>query len=190
MTEQNEEKPKNLTRREFLRDAGLAVGGVTLSSAALLNACSTNTTTTQTTTVTNNQTVTKAITITNPVTVTQTPPTVTITQTPPPVTVTATVSPTDQKITVLNPLGFPPPVVQKAMATRPSSLSGKPIYLVDVNFDNGDLFLDQMKAWFSQNMPEVNTIRRTKAGYYASDDPALWQEIKSSGGIMVMAIGH
>ncbi|HUL31687.1 MAG TPA: hypothetical protein VLZ03_14650 [Thermodesulfobacteriota bacterium] len=94
------------------------------------------------------------------------------------------------KITVVNPTGFPPPIERKALAPRPASLDGKTIYLVDVLFNNGDVFLQQMQNWFTQNMPTVKTIYRQKKGIYAADDPDLWKEIKAKNGLMVMAIGH
>jgi hypothetical protein len=91
---------------------------------------------------------------------------------------------------VLNPTGNPPPIERKAMAPRPSSLNGKTIYLVDVTFDNGDKFLQQMQAWMAVHMPEVKTVFRVKKGAYVTDDPDLWKEIKSVDGMMIMAIGH
>ena len=96
----------------------------------------------------------------------------------------------EAKITVVNPTGFPPPIEQKPLAPRPASLDGKTIYLVDVLFNNGDVFLQQMQNWFSQNMPTVKTIYRQKKGIYAADDPDLWKEIKANNGMMIMAIGH
>jgi aerobic-type carbon monoxide dehydrogenase small subunit (CoxS/CutS family) len=48
-----EEKTKQgISRREFLKDAGMVVGGVTVGSLAFANACSKSTTSTVTTTVT------------------------------------------------------------------------------------------------------------------------------------------
>jgi hypothetical protein len=93
-------------------------------------------------------------------------------------------------ITVLNPTGFPPPIELKPMASRPASLAGKPIYLVDVTFDNGDRLLEQMQIWLQRNMPEQKTVLRSKRGIYSADDPDLWKEIQAAGGVMVMAIGH
>jgi xanthine dehydrogenase YagT iron-sulfur-binding subunit len=62
----SEEKTKGISRREFLKDAGLAVGGATVGSMALLNACGSTTTVTSTvgagSTVTNS--VTKTVTTT------------------------------------------------------------------------------------------------------------------------------
>jgi len=93
-------------------------------------------------------------------------------------------------ITVLNPTGEAPPIELKPMAERPSSLDGKTVYLVDVTFNGGDLFLQQMQQWMAANMPKVKTVLRTKKGAYAADDPDLWKEIKSVNGLMIMAIGH
>ena len=92
--------------------------------------------------------------------------------------------------TVLNPTGYPPAIERKAMAPRSSSLDGRPIYLVDVTFDNGDVFLKEMQKWFARNMPNVKTIFREKKGAYYTDDPKLWAEIKARHGMMIMAIGH
>ena len=52
------------------------------------------------------------------------------------------------KITVLNPLGTPPPVKLKAMAPRLASLDGKTIYIVDDGFIGGDNLLLEMVDWF------------------------------------------
>jgi hypothetical protein len=96
----------------------------------------------------------------------------------------------DQRFTVLNPTGQPPPIERKAMAERPASLDGKTVYLVDVTFNGGDLFLKEMQRWMSANLPNVKTEFRIKRGVYAADDPELWREIQAAGGLMIMAIGH
>src|SRR3984957_18957829 len=72
--------------------------------------------------------------------------------------------------TVLTPTGNPPPIERRAMAPRPTSLSGKTVYLVDETFDGGDKFLEQMKAWMAVHMPDVKTEFREKKGSYAADD--------------------
>lgn len=91
---------------------------------------------------------------------------------------------------VLNPTGNPPPIERRSMAPRPASLKGKTVYLVDVTFDGGDKFLQQMQAWMAVHMPDVKTVFRAKKGAYVFDDTDLWKEIKSVDGLMVMAIGH
>lgn len=92
--------------------------------------------------------------------------------------------------TVLNPIGIAPAIERRAMAPRPASLDGKTVYLVDVTFNGGDLFLQEMQKWMAVNLPEVNTVFRVKRGVYAADDPELWREIQAAGGLMIMAIGH
>ena len=59
----------------------------------------------------------------------------------------------DDKITVLNPVGYPPKVTKKAAAPRLESLDGKTVYLVDCRFDDSVELLKQMQAWFAEHMP-------------------------------------
>ena|SRR5437867_10037450 len=63
-----------------------------------------------------------------------------------------------EKISVLNPTGFAPKVVQKDLAPRLDTLNGKTVYLVDCRFDDSDVFLKQMQAWFAEHMPAVRTV--------------------------------
>jgi len=106
------------------------------------------------------------------------------------VTWTSTAAAQEPLITVMNPTGNAPPIERRAMAPRPQSLDSKTIYLVDVTFNGGDKFLQQMQEWMAANMPKVKTEFRVKKGAYAADDPDLWKEIKSVDGLMIMAIGH
>ncbi len=76
------------------------------------------------------------------------------------------------------------------MAARPESLAGPPVYLVDVRFMNGDVFLRELQKALAQRHPEIRTEFRQKRGGYAEDDPVLWAEIRQKGGLMVMAVGH
>jgi hypothetical protein len=92
--------------------------------------------------------------------------------------------------TVLNPIGIAPAIERKAMAPRPETLDGKTVYLVDVTFNGGDLFLQEMQKWMAANMPGTKTVFRVKKGVYAADDPELWREIQAANGLMIMAIGH
>ena len=62
-----------------------------------------------------------------------------------------------EKITVLNPVGYPPKVAKKSAAPRPESLDGKTIYLVDCRFDDSIELLKQVQAWFAEHMPNVKT---------------------------------
>ena len=57
------------------------------------------------------------------------------------------------RITVLNPMGFAPKVTRKELAPRLDTLDGKTVYLVDCRFDDSDVFLEQMQAWFAEHLP-------------------------------------
>ena len=91
---------------------------------------------------------------------------------------------------VMNPMGYPPQIAQLGMAPRLSALDGKTVYLVDCRFDDGDILMAQMQAWFAEHLPAVNTVLRSKEGTYHDDDPALFQEIKEKGDALVLGVGH
>jgi len=90
----------------------------------------------------------------------------------------------------LNPMGFPPRIVQLGMAPRLDTLERKTVYLVDCRFDDGDLLMGAMQAWFAEHMPSAKTVLRSKAGVYTQDDPELFQEIKERGDALVLGVGH
>ncbi len=94
------------------------------------------------------------------------------------------------RITVLNPTGFPPKVTRRALAPRLATLEGKTVYLVDCRFDDSDLFLGQMQAWFADHMPGVTTVVKRISNVYLHDDPATWEEIKTRGDAAVLGVGH
>ena len=94
------------------------------------------------------------------------------------------------KIRVLNPVGFPPKVVRQPLAPRLPSLQGKTLYLVDCRFDDSDIFLKQMQAWFAERMPGVRTVFKPISSVYLNDDPATWNEIKSRGDAAILGVGH
>ena len=95
-----------------------------------------------------------------------------------------------EKLTVLNPLGYPPKITPKALAPRLATLAGKTVYLVDCRFDDSDVFLQQMQAWFAEHMPAVKTIVKPLSTVYTKDDPATWQEIKAKGHAAIIGVGH
>ena len=95
-----------------------------------------------------------------------------------------------EKLVVLNPMGHPPKIAQLGMAPRPDSLDGKTVYLVDCRFDDGDILMQQMAAWFAEHMPRTNTVLARKSGVHTEDDPKLFAEIKKHGDAMVLGVGH
>ena len=100
-------------------------------------------------------------------------------------------SPAMPKITVLNPLGTPPPVKLKSMAPRLDTLEGKTIYIVDDGFIGGDNLLHEMEDWFTQNYPNTKTIfKRKGGGGFEAEDPALWAEMKEKADAIIIGLGH
>ena len=95
-----------------------------------------------------------------------------------------------EKITVLNPVGFPPKVVRKPLAPRLATLEGKTIYLVDCRFDDSDVFLKQMQAWLASHLPAVRTVFKPISSVYLVDDPATWEEIRDRGHAAIVGVGH
>lgn len=95
-----------------------------------------------------------------------------------------------ERLKVMNPMGYPPAVTQIEMAPRLDTLEGKTVYLVDCRFDDGDLFMAQMDAWFEEHMPSVRTVLRSKSGVYTEDDPELFEEIAEKGDALVLGVGH
>jgi hypothetical protein len=94
------------------------------------------------------------------------------------------------QLTVLNPVGFPPVVTQKALAPRLDTLAGKTVYLVDCRFDDSDVFLEQVRGWFAEHMPEVRTVSKRLSSVYLKDDPTTWEEIKARGHAAILGVGH
>lgn len=93
-------------------------------------------------------------------------------------------------ITVLNPMGYPPTVIHKPMAPRLAALDNKTVYLVDCRFDDSDIFLKQMQAWFAEHLPAVRTVFKPISSVYLKDDPTTWEEIKSQGDAAIIGVGH
>lgn len=97
----------------------------------------------------------------------------------------------EKKITVLNPLGTPPPIKLKNMAPRLDTLDGKTIYLVNDGYIGSDNLLYEMQEWFKANYPKTTTVYKRKGGGgFDAEDPALWQEMKEKANGIIIALGH
>jgi len=75
------------------------------------------------------------------------------------------------------------------MAPRLASLNGKTVYLVNQGFGGSDLFMEQFRAWFAENMPTVRTVLKRKTGFIFRDDTKdLWEEIKEKGDAVIFGV--
>jgi len=93
-------------------------------------------------------------------------------------------------ISVLDPTGYPPKISAKPLAPRLDTLNGRTVYLVDCRFDDSDVFLRQMQAWFTEHMPSVRTVFKPISSVYLVADPKTWEEIKASGHAAILGVGH
>ncbi|HXA97790.1 MAG TPA: hypothetical protein VN323_19675 [Candidatus Dormibacteraeota bacterium] len=96
----------------------------------------------------------------------------------------------NDKLSVLNPVGFAPRITRKELAPRLDTLPGKTVYLVDCRFDDSDVFLKQMQAWFAEHLPAVKTVFKPISSVYLNDDPATWEEIRARGHAAIVGVGH
>jgi len=92
------------------------------------------------------------------------------------------------KITVLNPMGTPPPIQAKAMAARLDTLDGKTIYFVNTGYIGTDRLMAEMMAWFKTNYPKTNLVLRS--GSMTSITPALQTEIAEKADAAIVGLGH
>lgn len=101
-------------------------------------------------------------------------------------------APAEEEITVLTPLGSPPSIQPKAMASRLDNLEGKTVYIVDNGYPGSDLLLTEMAAWFEREMPETKALykRKQAAGGFEGIDEALWAEIKEKADGVIIGLGH
>jgi hypothetical protein len=96
----------------------------------------------------------------------------------------------NEKITVLSPIGRPPKVTRKTAAPRLESLDGKTVYLVDCRFDDSIELLRQVQGWLAEHMPGVKTRIISLSATYQQDDPKTWEEIKANGDAAIVGVGH
>lgn len=93
-----------------------------------------------------------------------------------------------QKLTVHDPRGYPPQVTGKQLAPRQLSLDGKILYLVDCLFDNSEVFMEQLRQWFAEHLPDVVT-RVIKPRESWVDDPQMRDRIAANGDAAIFGVG-
>ena len=96
------------------------------------------------------------------------------------------------KITVLNPMGTPPPILLIPQAPRLNTLDGKTIYFINTGFIGTDRLMSEMMDWFKAKYPKTNLVykdNRSGAGL-AELSKALWTEISEKGDAAIVGLGH
>jgi hypothetical protein len=92
------------------------------------------------------------------------------------------------KLSVLNPLGFPPKVTAKRLAPGLGSVAGRMVFLVDVGFENSDVFMAQLRGWLAEHEPDVRTeIVRWRDQH--RPDPDLCKRIRAEGDAAILGVG-
>ena len=94
------------------------------------------------------------------------------------------------KITVLNPLGTPPPITLKTMAPRLNTLEGKTIYLVNQGYLGTDNLLNEMMVWLQKEYPKTNFVYKELGRSMGPQAPPLFAEIKEKADAVIMGLGH
>jgi hypothetical protein len=93
-----------------------------------------------------------------------------------------------EKLTVLNPEGYPPKVTSNGLSQSLDRLQGKTVFLVDVGFENSDTFMERMRIWLSEQRPRVATeVVRWRDMH--RPDPELCERIKADGDAAILGVG-
>lgn len=91
-------------------------------------------------------------------------------------------------ITVLNPLGTPPPIEKKQMAPRLDTLDGKTFYMINTGFPNSGRLLEVMSDWFKANYPKTEIVMAR--GSMTNIPENVMTEIKEKGDGVILGVGH
>jgi hypothetical protein len=94
-------------------------------------------------------------------------------------------------ITVLNPAIASKLAKRAPLCPRLSTLEGKTLYLVDINWGGPEAaysVYEEMQSWFAKEIPSLKVIIKRKKGPYSQDDPELWKEIAKNGNAAMVGI--
>jgi hypothetical protein len=94
------------------------------------------------------------------------------------------------KITVLNPMGTPPPITLKPQAPRLTTMDGKTIYLINTGYIGTDRFMDEAAKWFKANYPKTNIVIKGSGGGVAALSESMWKELSEKGDAAIVGLGH
>jgi len=96
------------------------------------------------------------------------------------------------KITVLNPMGTPPPITLIPQAPRLDTLAGKTIYFINTGYIGTDRLMAVMSDWFRASYPKTSIVykdNQSGAGL-SSVSKDLWAEISEKGDAAIVGLGH
>ena len=68
-----------------------------------------------------------------------------------------------EKIVVMNPRGIQPEIRKIPMATRPATLDGKTVYIVDTKYPNTKPFVESLLAALQAKYPKTTWVAAGKA---------------------------
>jgi len=96
------------------------------------------------------------------------------------------------KITVLNPMGTPPPITLIPQAPRLGTLDGKTIYFINTGYIGTDRLMAVMSDWFKANHPKTNIVYKdnTSGAGLSAVSKELWTEIVEKGDAAIVGLGH
>ena len=94
----------------------------------------------------------------------------------------------EAKITVLNPLGTPPPIEVKQMAPRLTTMDGKTIYMINTGFPNSGRLLEELGNWFKANYLKINVVMAR--GGMTNIPQNVMTEIKEKADAVILGVGH
>ena len=89
-------------------------------------------------------------------------------------------------LTVLNPLGTPPPIKLKSMAPRLDTIEGKTIYVDNNGYPGTSILLPELIAVMKEKFPTTKFIYNDKpAGTRSGENPAAGE-----ADAIIIATGH
>jgi hypothetical protein len=95
-----------------------------------------------------------------------------------------------RRVAVLDPRGFPPAPVEHPLAPRLELLDGKTVFLVDCQFENSGVLLEQVQAWLSEHLPTLSApIVRWRGEVYAHEDRETLEAVASQGDAAILGVG-
>jgi hypothetical protein len=96
------------------------------------------------------------------------------------------------RITVLNPMGTPPPITLVPQAPRLGTLEGKTLYLINTGYIGTDRLMAVLSDWFKANYPKTKIVYKDNqsGAQLSSISKELWNEITEKGDAAIVGLGH